>query len=85
MLATFSLKMGGPCGVRPSFLLGLCYFLIFGPPFGLDFGRFGARLWKFSLGLGGLAWLAQFWCEVGHLAAKAYTGWAGGVTRSVKN
>ena len=42
-------------------------------PLGLNFGWF----------------LVPFWCQVGamlgHLGAGACTGWAGGVTRSVKN
>ena len=52
MLASFSSKMGRPCGTPPPFLLGLSYFPIFLrfhpllAPFGLDFGRFGPRFWR---------------------------------------
>ena len=52
MLATFSLKMGGPCGVRPFFCWVYGLFRFFGrpdplvAPFGLDWGGVGARFWE---------------------------------------
>ena len=47
MLATFSLKVGGRCGMLPSFLLGLCSFSVFWPswlPLGTIWARFG-KVW----------------------------------------
>ncbi len=53
MLATFSSKMGGPCGRHPPFCWVYVIFRFFGRPgpllaqFGLDFGRFGPPFWRF--------------------------------------
>ena len=56
MLATFSSKMGGPCGRPPPFLLGLCYFSIFWlswPPLGSIWARFW-RVWASILDVFGV-------------------------------
>ena len=45
MLTTFSLKTGGLNLKLPSFLLGLCYFSIFGPPWPPP-GPILPRFWK---------------------------------------
>ena len=53
MLATFSSKMGGAVGRRPSFCWVYVIFRFFGRPgpllarFGLDFGGFGPPFWRF--------------------------------------
>ena len=68
MLATFSLKMGGPCGMLPSFWLGLCYFSIWGPswpPLGAIWPRFW-RVWGSILqvfGAHALIFIIKF-CEL---------------------
>ena len=57
MLATFSLNRGGPCGVLPCFLWGLCYFSILGPswpPLGSILGGWGSILLGFWLILGSI-------------------------------
>ena len=95
------LKWGDPLGVRPLFCwvhVLFRFFRNFGPtvpwgtpPPGLKFDPILAPFW---LHLGSIleVWgtiLAPFWCEVGailgHLGARTGIGWAGGVTRSVKN
>ena len=66
MLASFSFKMGRPCGTPPPFLLGLSYFSIWGPSWP-HLGAVWARFWKvwasilevFDLHFGG------FWSRFG--------------------
>ena len=75
MLATFSTKMGQPCGDPPPFCWVYVIFRFFGrpgpllAPFWLDFGGFGAPFWRF----------------LGSILDVSGWGWAGGVTRSAKN
>ena len=101
MLATFSLKKGVAVKGPPLFCWVYVIFRFWnrpGPilaPFGLDFGRFGLRFWKFLtsiLEVSGhdldpmrlvimvLFKLFFFKASIGTLRC-----WAGGVTRSAKN
>ena len=70
MLATFSSKMGGPCGTPPPFLLGLCYFSIFWsswPPLGPIWARFW-KVWASILEVFGVHF-GGFWSRFGcHVA-----------------
>ena len=99
MLATFSSKMGGPVGFRPLYCWVYVIFRFFGRPgpllaqVGLDFGRFGPRLWRFmgsilegsGHDLGPMC--SPIWVRFWLLFFKAPTGnlRAGGVTGSAKN
>ena len=66
MLASFSSKMGRPCGTPPPLLLGLSYFPIvspFSPPLGPIWARFG-RVWTSILEVWGL-YVGGFWLRFG--------------------
>ena len=87
MLATCSLKMGRADLREPIFLLGLCYFSIFGrrTP-GIPHRGAPRTRWGTLPGFG--CWVMfslLFGCSLGHLGARADAGWFGGVTRSAQN
>ena len=87
MLAIFSTQGGGQCERQPSSLLRWCFLSFFSPPGPMGYPILGPHLGSI-LEVFGLI-LAPCWGQLGaildHLGTSAGTGWAGGVTRSVKN